>query len=88
MAEGPKLERQVRDIYEVSYLRMMNDRNGRKALPYEKFRTRLYRLCHEDHGGILRRKRNSWYSFKENVIRGYVRVIAERHGVRLGEDHY
>jgi uncharacterized protein len=57
-----------------------------KALTIDKFRQRLYRLCEPSHGSILVKKRNSWYAFNENVIRGYVRLVAERAGVKLGAD--
>jgi hypothetical protein len=81
-------ERQIKDIYERSYLPVMEYRKDRKPLPIEKFRTRLYSLCSATHGAILLRKRNSWYAFKENVLRGYVRLIAERNNMPLGADHF
>jgi AAA ATPase-like protein len=89
-AQSTHLERQLKDIYERSYLPVMEYRKkeGREALPIAKFRTRLYSLCDNRHGTILVRKRNSWYAFKENVLRGYVRLVAERNGVPLGADHF
>jgi uncharacterized protein len=90
-AHGTHLERQLKEIYERSYLPVMEYRKkrvDRDALPIEKFRTRLYSLCDDRHGAILVRKRNSWYTFKENVLRGYVRLVAERHGIPLGSDHF
>lgn len=81
-------ERQLKDIYERSYLPVMDYRKPRRPLPIEKFRTRLYSLCSPTHGDILVRKRNSWYAFRENVLRGYVRLVAERHNVPLGSDHF
>ena len=47
-----------------------------------------YRLCDQAHGGIIVRKLNSWYAFQENVLRGYVRLVAARNGVALGADHF
>jgi hypothetical protein len=90
VAESTHLERQLKDIYERSYLPIMDHRkaDGRVALSIDKFRTRLYSLCAAPHGAILVRKRNSWYAFKENVLRGYVRLVAERNGVALGADHF
>jgi uncharacterized protein len=81
-------ERQLKDIYDRSYLPVMEYRKSRTPLPIAKFRTRLYSLCSPTHGDILVRKRNSWYAFKENVLRGYVRLVAERNGVPLGSDHF
>ena len=85
------LERQLKDIYERSYLPIAGARQkpkGRGPLTIDKFRTRLYSLCAASHGSIVVRKRNSWYAFKENVLRGYVRLVAERHGITLGADHF
>jgi uncharacterized protein len=89
-AQSTHLERQLKDIYERSYLPVMEYRKeiGRTALPIDKFRTRLYSLCSDRHGDILVKKRNSWYAFKENVLRGYVRLVAERNRVPLGADHF
>jgi hypothetical protein len=89
-AQSTHLERQLKDVYDRSYLSVMEYRKkvGREALPIDKFRTRLYSLCDARHGAILVRKRNSWYAFKENVLRGYVRLVAERNGVPLGADHF
>ena len=92
VAEGNHFERQLQDIYSKSYLKIMRHRSGkdrtRKAIKIDRFRTRLYSLCKESHGHIVVRKRNSWYAFDENVIRGYVRLVAERAGVPLGSDHF
>ncbi len=81
-------ERQLKDIYDKSYLPVMEYRKPRKPLTIDKFRTRLYSLCGPTHGGIVVRKRNSWYAFNENVLRGYVRLVAERNKVPLGSDHF
>jgi hypothetical protein len=77
-------------MYERSYLPVMEYRKDvdRQALQIDKFRSRLYSLCDNRHGAVLVRKRNSWYTFKENVLRGYVRLVAERSGVPLGADHF
>jgi hypothetical protein len=90
VAESTHLERQLKDIFDRSYLLVMEHRKskGREPLTIDKFRTRLYSLCDNRHGAILVRKRNSWYAFKENVLRGYVRLVADRNGVPLGADHF
>jgi uncharacterized protein len=81
-------ERQLKDIYDNSYLPVMEYRKPRQPLTIDKFRTRLYSLCGPTHGNIIVRKRNSWYAFNENVLRGYVRLVAERNKVPLGADHF
>jgi hypothetical protein len=88
IAESTHFDRQIKDIFDNSYAKIMSQRTGRDMLPIETFRTRLYSLCDPSHGTILIRKKNSWYSFKENVIRGYVRLVAERQGIELGSDHF
>jgi hypothetical protein len=98
-AAGTHLQRQSREIYESSYIPMMEDRlrkeffdpkikEKRIPLTYEKYRDRLYKLTDQRHGCILWKSRNSWYEFPEKVNRGYVRLVAERNGVELGSDHF
>jgi hypothetical protein len=66
----------------------MENRKDRRPLDIDRFRTRLYALCKPSHGEVLIRKPNSWYAFQENVLRGYVRLVAERNGVSIGADHF
>jgi hypothetical protein len=97
VAEGTHFERQIKDIYEKSYLNIfeqrrwqapLNEKDNRKPLDIDAFRRRLYSLCSDRHGPILLRKPNSWYAFTENVLRGYVRLAAQRHNIQLGADHF
>lgn len=85
VADHGDLQRRSTDIY-TSYLRIMSQM-GKDALPRDRFNTRINSLKKESHGGILDGTRTGWYSFKENVIRGYVRLRAERCGVTLDVDH-
>jgi uncharacterized protein len=98
-AAGTHLQRQSREIYETSYVPMMEERlrkemldvrikEKRVPLTYEKYRDRLYKLTDQRHGCILAKSRNSWYEFPEKVNRGYVRLVAERNDVQLGNDHF
>ena len=66
------------------------EQRKQKGAPLEThiFRRRLYQLCDDAHGDILIKDRNSWYRFNENVVRGYVRLQAQRAGVELGRDHF
>jgi uncharacterized protein len=103
VAEGTHFERQIKDIYEKSYLNIFEQRRSQiplgkregdpktkevKPLDINAFRRRLYSLCSAKHGSILEKKPNSWYAFKENVTRGYVRLAAQRHDIILGADHF
>ena len=42
---------------------------------------------HNSHGAILKIERRGWVMFSENLIRGYVRLVAEGGGVRLALEH-
>ncbi|MDA9539510.1 MULTISPECIES: AAA family ATPase [Bradyrhizobium] len=98
-AAGTHMQRQSREMYDGSYVPMMEERlrkemfdpkikEKRIFLTYEKYRDRLYKLTDQRHGHILEKSRNSWYEFPEKVNRGYVRLVAERNGVQLGADHF
>jgi len=52
------------------------------------FSDRLNKLKTARHGGIIVPKGAGWYEFKENIVRGYVRLRAESEGVHLGAEGY
>lgn len=87
VADGNLLTRQVTEIYEKSYLSIMKQRPDRDALVKEIFYQRLNRLKKDNHGSIVIGSRQGWYGFRENVVRGYVRMRAEKAGVHIGLDH-
>jgi hypothetical protein len=43
----------------------------------------LANLRSERHGGILSKERRSWIGFREPMMRGYVRLMAEASGVAV-----
>jgi hypothetical protein len=86
-ADNSMLERKYDEVYEKSYLPLMEERQARPIAP-DTFYKRIRTLCKESHAGILQPKRNGWYRFRENRIRGYVRLIAERASVQLGSEHH
>lgn len=87
VADGALLERATSDIFEKSYLRIMDDREERGALAKEHFYQRLNALKKPAHGRVLIGNRQGWYGFRENILRGYVRLRAERAGIKIGVDH-
>jgi hypothetical protein len=87
VADGSTLSRQTTDIYQKSYLPLMEKRSGRKPLSKELFYQRMNRLKTDNHGRIIVGSQQGWYGFRENVVRGYVRLRAERAGVKIGVDH-
>ena len=86
VADHFELERNNRRIYNDSYQRVMAD-VGRPALSFDDFQTRLTNLKSARHGSILSSSRRGWIHFTENLIRGYVRLVAESKGVRLALEH-
>lgn len=88
VADAAHLRRQVSEIFDSSYTRIMRERKGRAVLTKDQFYNRMNALKTERHGKILAAKGAGWYEFRENVVRGYVRMRAEQQGVILGKDHH
>lgn len=89
MADDSKLRRQMKDIYE-SYKRIMSYPMYCESVPLDlqKFYQRMNALRNIRHGAILRTAAAGWYEFRENRVRGYVRLEAEREGVQLEPEHH
>lgn len=90
-ADTTDLHRNIDSMY-ASYERIIRDLNqiaGNKQLApitRTKFSQRLSTLTKPSHGSVLRKmseNRNGWYQFSENMLRGFVRLLAETHGVQL-----
>jgi hypothetical protein len=88
VADHQLLRRRTRDIYEKSYLRIMEERHPREPLERHSFSVRLNALKSQRHGSILVGTRAGWYEFRENIVRGYVRLRAEKEGIQLGVEGY
>ena len=86
MADTSGYRRQLTEIYDSSYQRIMRSRTGRKALPKNLFNQRLLSLRKEGHGRAIIGHGAGWFSFRENILRGYVRLRAEERDVELGKD--
>jgi len=86
VADHFELQRNNRRIYDESYLRIM-EAVGRPPLDFTGFQSNLANLKTSRHGGILESERRGWVQFSENLIRGYVRLVAESKGVRLALEH-
>jgi Cdc6-like AAA superfamily ATPase len=88
VADDSSMRRQVKDIYD-SYKRIMGRHYaGKEALELSKFYNRMNALRTDRHGNILRTTGAGWYEFRENRLRGYVRLVAEREGVELEPEHH
>lgn len=87
VAAAPEMERRSKDVYWKSY-KAIAGKMGKNVIPLQKFYNRMNSLKRESHGEILVSARPSWYKFRESIVRGYVRLQAEKNGIELGADHY
>jgi uncharacterized protein len=85
-ADSELLRVQVSSAFET-YEVIMRKREHRKKVARGTFDNRVQRLKTSAHGEILVPKGSGWYEFRENILRGYVRLRAEKEGVVLGDDH-
>lgn len=86
LVSSPTLSRQVTDVYEKSYLPLVDELKPEKTLTSHEFNSRIWYLTQESHGSILASKGSGWYEFSERMMRGYVRLKAQEVGVILGGD--
>ncbi len=84
LADGHVLRRQTTEVFDQSYQRIMLDRHTRKHLSKEQFSGRLNNLKTTNYGEIIIGRGAGWYEFRENIVRGYVRMRAEHEGVIIG----
>lgn len=87
IVDKPTLTRQSAKIYSESYVPIMAAM-GRKPLDIKLFYNRLNALKSDSHGNILNSPRRSWFEFRENMVRGYVKLKAAERRVDLGIDHH
>lgn len=87
LADKSETRRQLSDIYEASYKRIMKQRaEDKQALAREQFNHRLLNLRKDSHNNIVIGHGSGWFSFAENQMRGYVRLKAEHAGIELKPD--
>ncbi|MEM1389551.1 MAG: ATP-binding protein [Pseudomonadota bacterium] len=86
LADKSDSRRQSTEFYESSYLKIMERRPDRPVLTKSSFDQRLHNLKSDRHGEVIRNHLGGWFSFRENVFRGYVRLMAESKGVSLRQD--
>jgi hypothetical protein len=85
LADTSSTRRQLSEVYDWSYKRITRKRL-RGMLTKEQLNQRLLALRKDSHGSVLVGHGSGWYSFRENILRGYVRLKAENEGVELGKD--
>lgn len=85
MADHFELCRNTKTIYQ-SYLRICEVQE-KQAVPQNEFVSRLGQLKTPGFAQILQSKRAGLYEYRENIVRGYVRLRAEDAGVPLALEH-
>jgi Cdc6-like AAA superfamily ATPase len=84
LADKTESRRQLEAIYEESYKRIDKRLSGER-MDRNQLNHRLLRLKTESHGGVVVGYGSGWFAFRESIMRGYVRLVAEDKGVPLAE---
>ncbi|KWC05389.1 AAA family ATPase [Burkholderia ubonensis] len=83
-ADGEDLTRQSKDIQQ-SYESIIERRKSPVIIENGKFAESLRRLKGENYGAVLEAvpQRQGWYTYREKMLRGFVRMQAEASGIEL-----
>jgi hypothetical protein len=82
-ADSEFLLRFLKDMYS-SYEYIMKQFPDKQSLDYEKFSSRIRSLKGQSCGAVLiSESKPGLYSYREKMLRGYVRMQAEAHGIEL-----
>lgn len=84
LADSTSDKRQIGDIYDQSYKWIMLKRAGRQLLSREQLNQRYLAMRKDSHARIVAGFGSGWFAFRENIMRGYVRLRAESQGIDLG----
>jgi len=92
LADRTSTRRQVTEIFDTSYKRIHEEHKTKQPqdcksrLSKELLNNRLLRLREDSHANVLVGHGSGWFSFRENVMRGYVRLRAETLGIELAPE--
>ena len=83
-ADSDYLHRYVKDMYS-SYEYVMEQRAGREKLDYDRYGARIRQLRNPSCGAILvsDKTKPGLYTYREKMLRGFVRMQAEANGIQL-----
>jgi uncharacterized protein len=87
LADSTSDRRQIPEIYDASYKWISAARPGQKVLTREQLNQRYLSLRKDSHGRIVVGFGSGWFAFRENIMRGFVRLRAESKGINLGKHH-
>lgn len=86
LADRTETQRQLTSVFEDSYLRIARQVKGHTVLSKPALNQRLLNLRKASHGQVVMGYGSGWFAFRENIMRGYVRLVAEDQGVSLARD--
>ncbi len=86
LADKTETQRQISSIYEESYKRLAKDVEDHTPMKKNTLNQRLLNLRKETHGHVVVGYGSGWFAFRENIMRGYVRLLAEDRGIFLARD--
>jgi hypothetical protein len=86
LADSTADGRQITDIY-TSNSWINGKRPNRTKLDRETLNQRFLSLRKPSHDRIVVGLGSGWFAFRENIMRGYVRLRAEAEDVNLGRHH-
>lgn len=87
LADSTSDRRQIAEIYQSSYKWIVAKRVNRRVLTRERLNQRYLSLRKESHGRVVVGFGSGWFSFRENIMRGFVRLRAASQGIDLGRHH-
>ncbi|MDD9718245.1 ATP-binding protein [Dinoroseobacter sp. PD6] len=89
LANGPHLAKQFKQIC-TDYEEIMKERPERPRYNTIKNNGQDIRNALESLSKrrFLRKSRSGWYEFTDPMLRGYVRLQAEKEGIELGDSHF
>jgi uncharacterized protein len=85
LADSTSDRRQITEIFSSSYSWIIAKRPNRRRMAREQLNQRYLSLRKESHGRIVAGFGSGWFAFRENIMRGYVRLRAEAKGINLGK---
>ena len=86
LADTTSDKRQLKEVFESSYKRIASNHTNKKILSKEELNQRLLTLRKDSHGSVVTGFGSGWFGFRENILRGYIRLKAENSGVILGRN--
>ncbi len=80
---------EIRQKNPMSGLPEIVSHNEKRQDPLDRarFNSKMYHLKDKGHAHVLKATRSGWYQFRVPMLRGYCRLLAQRHGIKLGSEY-